>query len=161
MTTIIKKISAETLRKLTVEAIASPRKRKNLNLHEELSDSLQRLLNAIEPGTYLQPHKHENPDKRELFIILKGKALVVIFTPEGEISDHFLLDPLNGKYAVEIPAGVWHTVISMEHGTVFIEVKDGPYTPLDDKNFASWAPPENHPDCESYTNGLLKKLGYA
>ena len=41
----------------------SPRLRLNHNFHDDLADPINRMLNALEPGTYLQPHKHENPDK--------------------------------------------------------------------------------------------------
>lgn len=34
--------------------------------------------------------------------------------------------------AVSIPAGQWHTVQSLESGTVILEEKDGPYEPIQD-----------------------------
>ena len=32
--------------------------------------------------------------------------------------------------ALNIPAGVWHTLRSMESGTVILEVKDGAFEPI-------------------------------
>lgn len=32
--------------------------------------------------------------------------------------------------ALNIPAGQWHTVQSLESGTVILEMKDGPYEPI-------------------------------
>ena len=144
-----------------VSAIAqsSPRKRTNHNFHPELSDTLQRLLNAMEPGTYVQPHKHEDPDKDEAFIILQGKALVVEFDEKGNITNHIVLSPTNGNYGVEIRAKSYHSVIILEKGTVLYEVKHGPYQKLDDKCFARWAPKEGEAGTEEYINSILKKLG--
>ena len=156
----MKRIDRKTLDRLTAEAEASARKRKNLNYHDKLSDTLQRLLNAMEPGTYVQPHKHENPDKREFFVILRGKAAAIIFDNDGAIKEHMILDNENENYGIEIPERTWHTIVILEKGTVLFEIKDGPYEPIDDKNFANWAPKENDPDCDVYLKRLIKKIGF-
>jgi cupin fold WbuC family metalloprotein len=155
----MKIISKEILNNLTLEAQKSPRQRKNLNYHSDLSDTLQRLLNAMEPGTYVQPHKHDTPDKREFFIILRGKALAITFHDTGEIWQSILLDPKTENYGVEIPEKVWHTIIVLSEGTVFFEVKDGPYEPISDKNFADWAPKEGSPECRVYLEKVMKQVG--
>ena len=74
------------------KARTSPRRRMNYNFHPQLDDPLQRMLNCLEPGTYIQPHKHENPDKCEAFILLKGKVLVVEFDETGKVRSHTLLE---------------------------------------------------------------------
>ena len=66
----MKKINADLLKSLSGKARSRDRKRINLNFHDGDYDPLQRMLNAMQPGTYLQPHKHENPDKREVFLAL-------------------------------------------------------------------------------------------
>jgi cupin fold WbuC family metalloprotein len=151
---MLKLVSAKLLNELSQKANCSPRKRLNHNFHDDLADPINRMLNAFEPGTYVQPHKHENPDKREVFIILKGSLVVVFFDDSGNFLDFVLLDRDNGNYAVEIPAGMWHSVIALESGTVVYELKDGPYLPVNDKNFACWAPKEGDQACEEY----LKRL---
>ncbi|MBN1118922.1 MAG: WbuC family cupin fold metalloprotein [Bacteroidales bacterium] len=155
----MKKINKPLLDSVSEQAKKTERLRMNYNFHEELSDKLQRLLNAVEPGTYVQPHKHENPDKREIFTVLKGKILVITFNDSGKITEHIVLDPLAGNYGVEIAAGVWHTLLSLESGTVVFEVKDGPYSPIDDKNFAQWAPAEGDNGCQEYIIKLFKETG--
>ena len=85
------KIDQNITKKLTGQAITSPRRRKNYNFHLLPGDTLQRLLNAMEPGTYVHPHKHENPDKREAFLVLSGTLIVVEFDEQGNISDHIFL----------------------------------------------------------------------
>jgi cupin fold WbuC family metalloprotein len=143
-------VSEKLLDELHRKATDSPRKRMNHNFHDDLADPINRMLNSFEPGTYIQPHKHEDPDKREVFILLKGRLLVVFFNNAGIPTEFILLDRDLENYAVEIPAGTWHTVISLESGSVVYEVKDGPYLPLSDKNFASWAPREGEPGCDEY-----------
>ncbi len=151
-------INKALIDKVSTEAQASPRMRKNYNFHPTLDDTLQRLLNAMEPGTYVQPHKHENPDKDEAFIILKGKALVIEFDTNGNISNHIVLNNEIGNYGIEIKARTFHTLIILEKGTVLYEVKHGPYQQLDDKCFAKWAPREGDANCNEYTNNILKQL---
>ncbi|NBC82133.1 MAG: cupin fold metalloprotein, WbuC family [Bacteroidetes bacterium] len=144
---------------ISAQAQASPRKRMNYNFHEHYSDTLQRMINAMEPGTYVQPHKHEAPDKREAFVVLTGKVVVVEFDPEGNITDHIVLSSINGALGVEIAAKTYHMVIALEPGSAVYELKDGPYTPVDDKNFAPWAPAEGEAGCEAYLHSILIKLG--
>ena len=115
------------------------------------------MLNAIEPGSYIRPHRHLDPDKMEMFIVLKGKGAVITFDDNGQMLECFTLDAGGEKLGVEIPPGVWHTVISVEEGTVFLEVKDGPYLPSTDKDFAAWAPLPDTPDADRYMAGLLEK----
>lgn len=154
----MKKIDQKTLNSICSEAKQSSRKRKNYNYHDELSDPLQRLLNALEPGTYIQPHKHEDPDKREVFIILTGKVLVITFNDDGSILDHVVLDQKTGNFGVEIPEKTWHSIISLEKNSVVFEVKDGPYAPIADKCFAQWAPEESEAGCLEYNENILKQL---
>ena len=153
----MKIISTILLDELSQKAANLPRKRLNLNFHEDLADPMNRMLNAFEPGTYCHPHKHENPDKREVFIVLRGKLVMVIFDESGNASEFILLDPQKGTYAIEIPPRVWHTVISLEKGTVVYEIKDGPYLQAIDKNFAPWAPQEGDQACAEYLTGLTEQ----
>ena len=155
----MKKIDQSLLDQTIRRGQSTARKRMNYNFHEFPDDPLQRLLNAIEPGSYIQPHKHEDPDKREVFFVLKGKMAVIEFDESGNITDHIILDPLSGGYAAEIPARTFHTVISLESGSVAYEVKDGPYNPIDDKNFASWAPKEGTDETMLFQQRWLREIG--
>lgn len=154
---MLKIVSPEFLDELSQKAILSPRQRMNHNFHDDLADPINRMLNAFEPGTYVQPHRHENPDKHEVFIVLRGSLVVVFFDNAGTPTDFVLLNRDKGNYAVEIPVGAWHSVISLEPGTVVYEVKDGPYLPISDKNFASWAPKEGESECTEYLKILTEK----
>ena len=153
------KIDTGLLDKTSAKAVTSPRRRMNHNFHAAYTDTLQRMLNAMEPLSYIQPHKHEDPDKVEVFFSLRGRILVVEFDEQGKITDHIVLDPLAGNFGAEIPARTFHTIVALDPGTVAYEVKDGPYSPIDDKNFASWAPKEGAEDAKKYLENLLAEIG--
>lgn len=153
------RIDQPLLDKVSRLAKESPRGRKNFNFHKTYNDTLQRLLNAIEPYSYIQPHKHEAPDKREVFTVLQGRMLVVEYDASGNITDHCIIAPLEGSFGAEIPACTFHSVFALEPGTIVYEIKDGPYSPIDDKNFAPWAPKEGEPNVKEYINSILSKVG--
>jgi len=152
-------IDHSLIQPLINQARTVTRKRKNFNFHPNASDPMHRMLHAMEPDTYVQPHKHENPDKREAFIVLKGRVAAIEFSDQGEIIDWMLLDPATGNYGMEVAPGAWHSLVCLETGTVVYEVKDGPWNPADDKFFATWAPKEGDADCLVYNHTLLKKIG--
>ena len=156
----MKKITAELLEEVTQKALASPRKRMNHNFHEDLGDELQRMLNAMEPYTYGRPHRHADPDREEVFIVLKGTLLVIEFDDAGEISDHVVLSAEEGNYGVEIAPRVFHTVVSLETGSVAFEVKIGPFIPKTEVNSAPWAPAEGTPEADMYVRELVKRAGF-
>jgi cupin fold WbuC family metalloprotein len=154
-------IDQHLVARISRDAKNSLRLRKNYNFHSDYADPVNRMLNAFEPGTYVRPHKHELPDKCEVFLILSGRALALQFDDAGTIIEHTVLDPSQGIFGVEIPARTWHSIISLASGTVLYEVKPGPYVPLDDKNFASWAPAEGSPEAAGYLSALLVGFGFA
>lgn len=154
----LKKVDKNVVADLAEKAARSARRRLNLNFHPLNSDVFQRMLNALEPGSYVQPHKHENPDKDEVFVILRGRLAVISFSEEGEMEDYIILDTQTGHYAAEVPARTWHMIAALERGTVVFEFKHGPYDAATDKIFAPWAPPENHPEAEAYLTEILGKI---
>ena len=68
----MKIINEALLDETTGRAKQSPRLRMNYNFHEHSDDPVNRLLNALEPGTYLRPHRHLNPKKDEIFLLLQS-----------------------------------------------------------------------------------------
>ncbi|MDR1722689.1 MAG: WbuC family cupin fold metalloprotein [Tannerella sp.] len=136
MKIIDKKLFDET----TAKAKESPRLRMNHNFHETLDDPVNRLINAIEPGTYLRPHRHTNPDKTEFFLMLRGRAAIILFDDAGKVTECVVLDPKSGVYGGEIKPENWHTLLVLDSGSVIFEVKQGPYVPLQPENIAPWSP---------------------
>ena len=90
-----------------------------------------------------RPHRHPQAGRWELFVILKGRADVLLFDQNGTVIDRVSLSAEGPAYIVEIPPQTWHTLISQQSGTVLFEIKHGPYQALTDKDFAQWAPQEN------------------
>lgn len=138
----MKQIDTKTLHALSAEAAASTRLRCNLNLHPLLDDPVQRFCNAMQPGTYVRPHRHSQADKWELFLALSGLVAVLTFDHIGKVIDRIELSANGPIFGIEIAENTWHTLVSLEPGTVLFELKRGPYQPLTDKDFAKWAPPE-------------------
>lgn len=100
----------------------------NYNLHETHMDPVQRMLNAIEPGSYLPIARHR--DVNETLIILRGRLKVRIYDDKAKVMEECILDSKDGNYGFHIPKGVWHSVESLESGTVMFETREGPYIPL-------------------------------
>jgi cupin fold WbuC family metalloprotein len=155
---MLKNITTKELLDLVKLAKKSPRKRLNFNFHESAGDPLQRMLHAMQPGTYVQPHKHENPDKREAFIVLTGRMAVLEYNDSGDVINYIILDRDEGNFGTEVPPRTWHSIIALAEDSVVYEIKDGPYSPIDDKNFAKWAPREGDASCTAYIQDLLEKL---
>jgi len=154
-------VDKNTISDLVKEAQSSPRLRKNKNYHSGDEDPMQRMLNAFEPASYICPHRHKDPDKRELFAIITGRMLLLEFDDEGEITKHTILDHAAGVYCAEIPPRVYHACYALEPGTVILEVKDGPYDVAVDKGFAPWAPKEGEEGTEEYVKSIFKRVGLA
>lgn len=125
----MKIIDTNLLDAVTKQAKESVRLRMNHNFHASLDAKAQRLLNALEPGTTLPIHRHRHT--AETYILLRGSIRVLLYNDDKELISSDELNPLKGKFGVDIPVGQWHTLEVLESGTVIFEVKDGPYQALD------------------------------
>ena len=152
-------IDAALLDAVSEEARASKRRRKNRNLHANESEPCNRLLNAVEPESYIPPHRHLDPNKDETFVVLRGRFGVAIFDDAGRVTQTATLAAGGGCMAVNIPHGAYHTLISLEPGSVFLEAKGGPYAPLLEAERARWAPAEGAADAPGYLARLRKLFG--
>ena len=86
---------------------------------------LRRFLKAVEPGTEVPSHRH--PTKDETFVVLRGKVRISTFNDEGKVLDSIVLCPEEGRYGVDIKKNVWHSLESLESGSVIFECKAGPF----------------------------------
>ena len=158
----MKVFTSDYLDDLTAKAHKSPRKRQHLNIHADYQDPCQRLFNALEPDTYIRPHRHSSDPKTELLIGVRGLMALVVFNEDGTIN-WVLRFGTNQKIkrlalGAEIPANTWHTVIALESGSVLLEVKAGPFDPSLPKDLALWAPEEGADATLSYLDQLKKSL---
>lgn len=150
----MKVVTRGLLEQVTTEAMASPRLRKNHNIHRCDESRCHRLLNAIEPGSYIRPHRHLDPEKDEAFILMKGRLGIITFDDDGSVAETVLLSHSGGNLAVDVPYGVYHTAVSLETGTVFYEAKAGPYLPLAEAEKALWSPQDGDPQSLEYLERL-------
>ena len=135
---MMKLITEELLDTVTSRAKENSRLRMNYNFHASMDAPIHRLLNALELGTYLPPHRHTG--KEETYLVLRGSLLAFFYDDAGNVTDKVCLNPSEGKYGLEIPSNTWHSIIALESGTVIFEIKKGPYQPLPSEDLASWAP---------------------
>lgn len=138
------------LDRISIQAKESPRKRKNFNFHASENDLSHRLLNAIEPGTYIPPHRHLDPNKDESMVMVRGKMGAVFFDADGNIAQTAVLSAGGPVGAINIPFGVFHSLVALASGTVFFEAKAGPYALLTAEERAPWAPQEGEAGAAGY-----------
>ncbi|MBI1173905.1 MAG: cupin fold metalloprotein, WbuC family [Sideroxydans sp.] len=130
----MKQLTDPMLDNLSQLATQSPRLRANHNLHQELDDPIQRLAIAMEPDTLVRPHRHVRT--WEMLLPLRGRFVVLCFDDAGTVTSRTLLG--EGCAVIEMPAGTWHAVLSLDCGGVIFEVKHGPYDPQTASDFAPW-----------------------
>ena len=125
------KIDNTLLDTLTEQAKASPRLRMNYDLRNSSEDTSQRMLNAIEPGSEVQIHRHQKTS--ETVVVLRGRVVEEFYDElERRCEAIYEVSPSGPTLALNIPPGQWHTLRSLESGTVILEVKDGKYEPIQD-----------------------------
>ena len=127
---IIDKLLLDTL---TAQAKASPRLRYNLDLRNSPEDNSQRMLNAIEPGTVMPIHRHLGSS--ETCVCLRGHFVEYFYDDHGNLTA--TIDMVPGGVVLNIEKGQWHSLKSLESGTVLLEAKDGPYAPLSEEEVLS------------------------
>lgn len=128
----------------------SIRKRIILPIHRTQGAVVQRMLNFLQPGTYIRPHMHPLDHATESLVLIKGAIRFYRFTENGKVES---ISTLNGKTfrsVVDIESGVWHSFVVLEKDTVIFECKQGPYNVKTDKVFARWAPEEGSDDVEEW-----------
>lgn len=118
--------------RVTQQAQASTRLRMNYNLHESFEDSVQRMFNALEPGTEIPIARH--PHSSETLIMLRGKLRVLIYDDNKNIIEDVVIAPNSENIGYHITKGTWHKVESLEEGTVCFETREGPYEPVAEEN---------------------------
>lgn len=119
-------INQAILDNLTAAAKASPRLRMNMDLRNSPADGSQRMLNAIEPGSVMAIHRHMGSS--ETVVCVRGHFEEYFYDSEGRLTE--TIDMVPGGVVLNVPAGQWHSLKSLESGTVLLEAKDGKWEPL-------------------------------
>lgn len=149
-------IDTLALDRLTEEARQAPRRRKNLNLHAADASACHRLFNAMEPGSYIRPHRHLADEKDETFLIIRGSLGIITFDETGAVTETCVISAGGEKVAADIPRGVYHTALCLESGSIFFEAKAGPYLPLSAEEKAKFAPEEGSAETAPYLERLAQ-----
>jgi cupin fold WbuC family metalloprotein len=131
-------VTSTQIAALLAEARANPRRRSHLLLHAGHDDQVQRLLIALQPGSYVRPHQHSQ--QWEMLVLHRGQLDVLAFAQDGALLARHRLD--RSAPVIQIPLKTWHAGVALEPDTIVMEVKPGPYRA---NEFADWAPEENAP----------------
>ena len=137
-------IDEKLLSDLLARAAESPRRRVNLDLRDSPEEGVQRMLNALLPGTQVPVHRH--PRSSEDVLLLCGRLVEVLYEEDRpgdgfergmdaqdvvrgrrlRVVDRIELATDAGRFGCVVPPGVWHTVEVLEPSVIF-EVKAGKY----------------------------------
>jgi cupin fold WbuC family metalloprotein len=139
-------------------ARTSPRRRVIAPYHKSHADPLHRMLNAVQPDSYIRPHRHLDPPKCEAWILLRGSLAFFTFEDDGRVRDCLRVAAGGDPFGVDLAAGVYHSFFALEPDTVIYEVKPGPYAAADDKAFAPWAPAEGDGAVSLYMEKLRSEF---
>jgi len=149
-------INRELLAELIERARRSPRLRVNHNFHSSMEENPHRFLNVLVKGTYIAPHRHLDPPKAESFLVLEGEVAFFTFDDSGRV---VRIDILGGDaIGIDMAPGIWHTLAPLTPHAVCYEVKPGPYSATNDKEFATWAPREGDPRAAAYLEQLMSMV---
>jgi hypothetical protein len=87
---------------------------------------------------------------------LKTSPDIIIST----LIEKLLLNQGNTLSGVEMKPSTWHTIFPLTEEAVIVEIKEGPYIPTEESDFASWAPAEGDASVMEFLSWLDKaKVG--
>lgn len=139
----MKRLNQELLDNIARQARSSPRLRQNYNFHE-LSEKVQRLINVLQPGTYVRPHRHcrDGGNGFEFFLVCQGELGIITMDESGQIIHKELVSANGAVRGIELPEGTDRTLVALTPDTVILELKEGPYDASTDKEFLDAFPAE-------------------
>lgn len=118
---------------ILLKAQESPRRRMNYDLRTSSSDGSQRMLNVLMADTVVPIHRHV--DTSETVIVCRGKVREEFYDDKGNKTAEFVLEAGGDCPAVQVPMGIYHTLVCLEDGSVIFEAKDGAYDPVKTEEF--------------------------
>lgn len=145
-------IDQALLQQTAQAARMTARLRKNANFHPSDDAQAHRLINAMQPGSYVRPHRHLDPAKDETIIALQGRFGYLSFNENGQIQEAIELVPGGPVFGIDIPHGTTHTLLALAPDSVFFEAKAGPFVPLTEQEIAGWSPAEGSEAADTLWN---------
>lgn len=148
-------LSEQVIEKGVKASRESDRKRIILPIHRKQEAEVQRMINFLQPGTYIRPHKHPLNHASESLVLIRGCIRFFTFDEDGTVlSDNEIQSkPLPGL--VDIEPRIWHSFIVLEEDTILFECKKGPYDAERDKIFAEWSPEEGSDHVVEWMNHFI------
>ena len=153
----LRPIDASQMDRAREAAGRSDRVRSILRFHDH-DEAVQRMLNAVEPHSYVRPHRHEAPDKTEVFVVLAGRACLCRWDDAGQLVETLEISADGPQRGAEIPPRVWHSLVALEAGTVLYEVIEGPFSATSHKRYAEWAPEEGSDKGRAFHEALRARI---
>jgi len=149
---VLKPLSQTLIDETAAKAKVSSRLRQNYNFHEH-SERVQRFLNAMQPGTYVRPHRHravEGANRFEFFLVLQGALGFLVMDERGQVLHTECLAADGAVRGIELAQENYHTLVALAPDTVMFELKEGPYDAQTDKEFLSMFPAEGTPEAAQW-----------
>jgi cupin fold WbuC family metalloprotein len=154
----ISAIGESELNALRAAAKASAKRRARINAHPDGEDALHEMIIAIDPSSYIRPHKH--PGKSEAFHIIEGEVDIVVFTDDGEIDRIVPLGPPRSGRAFyyRMSSAFFHTLIIRSDVLIVHEITNGPFRPSATV-FADFAPDDRDAEqAAAYQSELVLRV---
>lgn len=129
---------------LKARALAAPLGRFRFCLHHSTSEAVQQMIIANRRATYYRPHRH---DVSELYVMIEGELLVLIFDDQGELSEKITLKGPghDAPFCARLAPGCWHTLFTLSETAVSCEVLGAPNPDGGATEYANWAPDQDDP----------------
>jgi cupin fold WbuC family metalloprotein len=151
-------VGASELDALKAAVKASPKGRARINAHPDSEDALHEMIIAIDPASYIRPHKH--PGKSEAFHIIEGEVDIVVFKDDGEIDRVVQLGaPGSGRsFYYRMSKPFFHTLVIRSEILIVHEITNGPFRP-EATIFAEFAPEQSDIlKAEAYQAELVRRV---
>ena len=87
-------------------------------------------------------------------LILKGSAGLTLFDQDGVIVKKLMLNAGGSISGMEMNPHTLHTLYPITDEAVIMEVKEGPFTPTQESDFAAWSPKEGSVDAQTFLTWL-------
>ncbi|MFM5558203.1 MULTISPECIES: WbuC family cupin fold metalloprotein [Aeromonas] len=125
----MKVLESALLNQLYHDASGTERLRSHYMLHASHAEKVQRLLIAMLKGSYVEPHYHELPHQWEMFILLRGKIRVCLYSVTGAVSRDLIISENDSLPLIQFFPGDIHSVECLSDRALLLEVKEGPFEP--------------------------------
>lgn len=135
-------VDDDWIERVKQNAAIEPLGRARLNLHHSEADQVQEMVIAFRGDSLVMPHRHKG--KSESLHVIEGRALVVFFDDDGQVTNRLVIGPLGSGLPplYRLASDAWHVVIPLDESLVVHETSTGPFV-RDTEPPPSWAPRSN------------------